>query len=338
MVFAQSPQDTLRIGVYDSAPFGMRSPNGEIGGLMVELWEDIAKENGWHYTYELTDLNTILGGIQNDYFDVGLGAISITPKREELVDFSQAVNPSGTGIATSIEAINGGFWAKWGPIFLNLLELIGVLMLMLLISACIVWLVERKQAKENPTDRSIRNIADGLWWSAVTMTTVGYGDKVPHSRIGKLLGVVWIFTSIIFFSLFTANTSAQLGKSENKGMINTVDDLRLARVVAVKGSSGEEFLLRERIKYAPCHDIKEAIERVLSSKADAVVSNVPVLKFHNKADFQNKLHISNNWLLRNNMGIAVQDDSPLLEKIDLTLLKKITEPKWQAAVYRYIGE
>ncbi|MEM1359994.1 MAG: hypothetical protein AAGF89_17435, partial [Bacteroidota bacterium] len=70
----------------------------------------------------------------------------------------------------------------------------------------------------------------------------------------------------------------------------------------------------------------------------AVVSNVPVLKYHNKAAFHEKLLISDNFLLRNNMGIALPPGSPLKEPIKRILLEKITEPKWQYAVYKYIGE
>ena len=336
--FAQIPSDTLSVAVYDSAPFGMLKPNGEVGGLMVELWEDIAADHNWTYTYELTDLKTALEGLQNKKYDIGLGAISITPKREDMVDFSQAVNPSGTGIATSKRASKQGFFTKWGPILLNLLKLIGLLMFMLLVSACIVWLVERKYVKENPNERTIQSISDGLWWSAVTMTTVGYGDKVPHSRIGKVLGIIWIFISIIFFSLFTAHASAQLNSADNKNTITTLNDLRKVRVVAVKNSSGEEFLIRENLDYTPVDTLKEAIEQVIAGKVEAVVSNVPVLKFHNKNNYQGQLMISTDWLLRNNMGIALQDDSPIREKIDISLLQKIAEPKWQYAVYKYIGD
>ena len=331
-------QDTLQVAIYNSPPFGILNQDGSIGGLMVELWQDIAEENNWNCQYVFTDLKTVLNGLQQGKFDVGLGAISITPMREELVDFSQAVNPSGTGIASSKDAVDASFFKRWGPILISLLELIGVLLLMLLISAFIVWIVERRNAKRNPNEKSIVSLADGLWWSAVTMTTVGYGDKVPHSRIGKILGVVWIFTSIIFFSLFTANASAKLSQPDKQIGINTLDDLRAVEVLAVKGSSGEEFLMRENVEYKPCKNIEEAIRRLLNNEAVAIVSNVPVLKYHNKTNFQNRMLISDSWLMRNNMGIAVQEQSPLLENIDRVLLQKITEPKWQQALYKYIGD
>lgn len=88
-VFAQ--KDTLQIAVYNSPPFGMQTKSGKVGGLMVELWEDIADELDVKYTYTLTNMNGLISGLQNQTYDVGLGAISITPKREKLVDFTQAV-------------------------------------------------------------------------------------------------------------------------------------------------------------------------------------------------------------------------------------------------------
>jgi len=339
---AQYGGDTLEIAVYDSPPFGMRTPTGEVGGLMVELWEDIAKELNLSYRYTLTDMNGVMGGLKSRAYDVGLGAISITPKREKLVDFTHAVNPSGTGIAVSKHSVTPSFLKKWTPVLIDLLELIAGLLFMLLISAIVVYYIEKQYTGgEEKTDRNINSISDGLWWSAVTMTTVGYGDKVPRSRAGRVIGIVWIFISIIFFSLFTANTSAKLANSrQSSNPINSLEDLfnPNLKVVAVAKSSGEEYLIRENVKYDKKNDIEAAIQAVINGEADAVVSNVPVLKYHNKTNFGGELLVAKELLLRNNMGIALQDDSPIKEMIDLELLQKISEAKWQAAVYKYIGE
>ncbi|MEO1261909.1 MAG: transporter substrate-binding domain-containing protein [Bacteroidota bacterium] len=337
--FAQIVPDTLHVAVYDSPPFGMIKPDSNgFDGLMVQLWEDIAAELDVPFEYKLADMEGVISGLQEGKYDVGLGAISITPKREELIDFTHAVNPSGTGIAISNKSRTGSFLNKWRPIFVDLLELVVTLLLMLFVSALIVFFVERKYASEETTERSIMSIADGLWWSAVTMTTVGYGDKVPRSKMGKLLGIVWIFISIIFFSLFTANASAKLVSYEAASSINTLDDLRKTKVVAVARSSGEEYLAREGISYIQRENIEEAINAVKNGAATAVVSNIPVLKYQNKTNFGGSLVISDNYLLRNNMGIALREGSPLKETINVVLLQKISEPKWQQAVYKYIGD
>ncbi|MCI4647887.1 transporter substrate-binding domain-containing protein [Phaeodactylibacter sp.] len=331
--------DVLQVAVYDSPPFGLQYPDSTYGGLMVELWEDIAGDLGFSYAYTLTDMNTLLSGLQQGQFDIGLGAISITPRREALVDFTQAVNPSGTGIATAARSRRNAFANYWKPILINLLELIGTLLLVLLVSGTIVWLAERRYNREHPSERNIQGLADGLWWSAVTMTTVGYGDKVPNSQIGKILGIVWIFTSIILLSLFTANASAILTTTRLSSHIQSDDQLRQVRVGAARKSSGEEYLIREHINYTPFTSIEEAIDALLNEEIDAVVSNVPVLKYlNNSRDYYQRLAISPRLLLKNNMGIALPDDSSVREPIDQLLLEKIAEPKWQKAVYRYLGE
>ncbi|MEO1712710.1 MAG: transporter substrate-binding domain-containing protein, partial [Bacteroidota bacterium] len=254
------------------------------------------------------------------------------------VDFSQAVNPSGTGIAVGANSLGNTFQVYWRPILTSLLQLIGSLLFVLLLSGTIVWLVER-QYNAPPSDKKINGLADGLWWSAVTMTTVGYGDKVPASRVGKVLGIIWIFTSIILLSLFTANASAIFTSAKLEGHIRTVEDLHGIRVGAQTGSSGAEFLVREQVNYQAFPQLEEALEKLLAGDLDAVVSNVPVLKYYNHSTrFAEQLAISPDYLLKNNMGIAVQDDSPYREDIDRILLKKIAEPRWQKAVYKYLGE
>jgi voltage-gated potassium channel len=44
----------------------------------------------------------------------------------------------------------------------------------------------------------------GVWWSIVTLGTVGYGDVVPHTTWGRVLGSVVIVFGVTFISFLVA--------------------------------------------------------------------------------------------------------------------------------------
>jgi len=46
-----------------------------------------------------------------------------------------------------------------------------------------------------------RSIATAFWWSMVTMTTVGYGDKVPRTLAGRVVGCLAMVAGIVLISL-----------------------------------------------------------------------------------------------------------------------------------------
>jgi voltage-gated potassium channel len=54
------------------------------------------------------------------------------------------------------------------------------------------------------------SIGQGMWWAVQTVTTVGYGDVVPHNAGGRLIGAVVMLTGIAFISLITASVTATL--------------------------------------------------------------------------------------------------------------------------------
>jgi voltage-gated potassium channel len=60
-----------------------------------------------------------------------------------------------------------------------------VLMMLLVVAASFAYLAEHQAQPQ-----VFASIPDAMWWAIVTMTTVGYGDMVPVTPLGKLVGGV----------------------------------------------------------------------------------------------------------------------------------------------------
>jgi voltage-gated potassium channel len=66
-------------------------------------------------------------------------------------------------------------------------------------------------AKEFP------HLGGALWWSVQTVTTVGYGDLVPHSVFGRILAAVVMLEGIAFLAIITAAiTSTFVARAERE--------------------------------------------------------------------------------------------------------------------------
>lgn len=57
-------------------------------------------------------------------------------------------------------------------------------------------------------DPSFTSFFDSLWYNLVTLTGVGYGDIVPISNEGKMMGIMTIIMGVLFLSIFTAAMSS----------------------------------------------------------------------------------------------------------------------------------
>lgn len=55
----------------------------------------------------------------------------------------------------------------------------------------------------NP-DANIRTPSDAIWWSYVTITTVGYGDRFPTTNLGRIVGVLLMTSGVALFGVFTS--------------------------------------------------------------------------------------------------------------------------------------
>jgi voltage-gated potassium channel len=80
-------------------------------------------------------------------------------------------------------------------------------------SMAILW------AESNHTDANILTASDAAWWSFVTITTVGYGDRYPTTDWGRLVGVLLLSTGVCLFAVITgfiANSFLAPGRASAK--------------------------------------------------------------------------------------------------------------------------
>ena len=66
------------------------------------------------------------------------------------------------------------------------------------------WFSERNA---NPNFKKPTGMGTAIYWSVVTMSTVGYGDVTPVTFIGRLLSLIWMVVGLMFASILTATLS-----------------------------------------------------------------------------------------------------------------------------------
>ena len=63
---------------------------------------------------------------------------------------------------------------------------------------------------------------DALWWSIVTMTTVGYGDIVPHDTISKVMAILLMLVGICTFGMVTSTITRFFAENEREEKLDAL--------------------------------------------------------------------------------------------------------------------
>ena len=88
---------------------------------------------------------------------------------------------------------------------------LGVAGLVWITSAVAFTIVE-----EVGTGRRVDSFGDALWWSATTISTVGYGDVYPVTLIGRIVAVFTMIVGVSTFGVLTASIARALLRSEDR--------------------------------------------------------------------------------------------------------------------------
>ena len=238
----------LRVGIKEAIPFSMRQADGTWTGISVELWQTLADQLGYHYEFVELPLDQLFTQLEAGEIDLAVAALTITHDREKRVDFSHAYFNTGLGIAV-VPGQGRGWSTVVQRVFSTVfLEIITGILAILIITGILVYFFERRQNPDHFGHGLLKGIANGIWWAAVTMTTVGYGDRVPKTLGGRLMAVIWMFSAILIISSFTASVTSTLTLARLESNVSGPRDLHRVRVATIMDStSGRLFVSRRNL-------------------------------------------------------------------------------------------
>lgn len=332
--------EALVVGTKASPPFAMvDEQTGEWSGISIDLWERIAQELGYQTEYRDMPLEDLLDGVAAGELDLAVAALTVTAQRERAADFSHPYFQSHLAIAvpavqeTELGAVLS---ALMSPVFLSAL---GALLMLLTGIGLLMWLAERRANADEFGGTPLQGLGSGFWWSAVTMTTVGYGDKAPRTLPGRLIGLVWMFTSIIIIAGITGAMASAFTVTTLRTAISGPGDLPGLRVGTIAGSTSESYLESVGARPVDHAALTDALDALAANRLDAVVYDAPVLDYAIAEGYAGEVQILPAEFNKENYAIAVtQGDTKRLERINLALLEALAAPEWQAIRRRYLGE
>jgi len=331
--------EPLRVGIKISEPFIFEDEN-ELHGFSIELWEKIAQEQQWTYEYQYYDsVPDLLAAAQENEVDLSMASLSITSEREQYLDFSYPVFNAGLQILVRNEGAGGSLFNLLEMLFQPpLSQALGMAAFLFVLMAHLMWLFERKP---NPAfDLSyIRGIWEGFWWTIVTLTTVGYGDQIPRGVVGRILAMIWMFTSIFLISYLTATITTTLTLQELRGGINSPEDLPGKRVATLMGTTSSDYLRSENVYFREYENIDEAYNALLEDQVDAIVFDSPILRyFALSSEGKGRVHVVGSVFQEENYGIAFPAGSPHRETVNTTLLELYEDGTYRRIYDHWFGD
>ncbi|NEP09903.1 MAG: glycine betaine/L-proline ABC transporter substrate-binding protein ProX [Symploca sp. SIO2C1] len=331
---------TLKVVTQRFEPF-VTYEQREYGGFSIELWEMIANEIGVDYQlYGVNSIAKLLDDVKRQEADVAISAIGMTSERETGVDFSLPYYSTGLQILVSANASEKtpNLLTKFLSAFKSptLYYGIGGFILILLVTAHIIWLTERHHNSDFPHSY-FQGIWEAFWWSAVTVTTVGYGDKTPKRPLGRFVALIWMCAGYFVFAFFTASVTTTFTLQELQGDINNLEDLFGRRVATVTSSSAVTFLENQRMAIIKYDTKEEAFLALQSEEVEAIVYDAPILEYYANQNGKGQAQVVGPVFDNLSYGLAVPINSPYRKKINVALLKLIENGTYEQLRQKWFG-
>ena len=315
--------------------------NGQTVGFSVDLGRSLLQQLGRDSELKTyASVSDLLNAIRSGRADLGIAAIAATKEREREFDFSYPILVSNLQIMIlrpekQTRTIEQELVRRLlDP---NLLRLIGIVTLLMLIPAHILWYFERGNKDGVMYSQSyIPGIFQSLWWSILTL--LGQENEMPRGPVGKMVGLFWVMVGIVFIAYFTATITAELTVQEIRGDIQGLSDLRDRRVALVADDEAVKYLEENEIyQVTQFSQFETAYDALLSDRADAIVASRPLLLYYAFREGQGKVQVVGTPFREQFYAIVMPENSPYRKPINQAILTLKENGTYQKIYQKWAG-
>jgi ABC-type amino acid transport substrate-binding protein len=335
------PAARLRVGICDLPPWTV-PPSDRVpywSGLAAQVWKDVA--GGLKLDYEIVplEIDGATEALASGKVDVLVGGLAIVPENLVRFTITPPFDQSGTSIATRvhssvsfrsvIDRVARADIASWMLVLFGFALVFGVLF----------WMAERRRNPpiEGPASHGIR---EGFWWSVVTLSTVGYGDRVPVTRTGRAIAMSWMAVGFVLITVSAGVVTSTLTVASLQPVVTGPTGLARARVGTVAGSVGDKYVLKTGLQARHYETFEDAMRDLADERLDAVVGSTTTLAYLAERSGARHVTVLPRPLQRDFVGIGMRFGlDPALEKrIDLEVLKSAQSAAYRAMRATMMGE
>jgi len=325
----------LTVGVAAVAPFAMKNPAGNWGGIGIDLWRALAGR--LKLSYELVEMPeaNLVANLRTGGLDAVVGGFVITPENERELELSQAFYMADLAIGVSRKSVPFEFKvlfnAFFSPQFLRIVfSVLGVIFAI----GILMYYLERRRNPEDFGGKKSQGLLYGIYWSAVMMT--GVGANTPRTGAGRVIGILCVIAGLFLASSFTASITRVLTSELLTGRIQSERDLRRLHVAVLAGLPAEA-LRQMGAAFSVYGSPQDVIGAVVRGDVEACIMSEPVLKYYAGRFFKGRIDVIPVAGERRLYAIGLPPHSPLRKALNITLLGIGTSPEWDDILHRYLS-
>ena len=327
----------LKVGITDRIPYSTKNELGEWHGIGVDLWEEVSKKLGIRFQYEECLMSEMHDKLKNHEIDM----ILVTGQSADFLKTEVFTQPyvyshgsaviGHLSVLSSIENIINHLIQS--GMFLIVLSMF---LTMFVISLVLVYF-EGRHGQGHFEGSWLKRFASALWFTAVTMTSVGYGDSAKLSFVGRTITFLWMMMGILFIALFTGSVVSSLTTAELNSSLVRLEDLSHYRCGVFAGSKMDKVLLSKGIparKYPTLMEGFGALQRgqISAFAVDAISANTIV---NQEYPGQFKLCIMPTIQLL--YSFAFRKDDPFFDPVNDEVIRATLNPDWRGRMEHWSG-
>jgi len=334
---ASGTNSVLKVGVVERPPYSMKNDLGEWHGIAPDLWEEIAKKLGIKFRYEECLQSEMHEKLKSGEIDV----IAVTAQSPDFLDTEVFTQPyvyshgsaviSHLSLASSIQNIVDHL-VKSGMFLI----VMSMFLTMFLISLILVYF-EGRHGGGHFEGPPLRRFSSALWYTAVTMTSVGYGDSVRLSLIGRSITFIWMLLGILFIALFTGSVVSSLTTAELNSSLVRIEDLSHYRCGVFAGVKMEKVLQSKGIPYRKYATLMEGFGALQRGQINAFAVDAISGTTISNQEYPGEFKICIMPTIQLVYSFAFKKGEPLFQSINDELIRATLNPDWRARMERWSG-